>query len=127
VSVAEMMISTSDTIFSSAEMSASMSETEVRVSEMIISDPYTEVRRSEMIIPEPQTEVPVSPMIISECVTMDSGLERIISAFEMIISVTNTMVKIACQNNFSILNRLSVVVDHGLCDANDHFVDEEDG
>lgn len=37
------------------------------------------------------------------------------------------MVKIGCRNNVSIRNRLSVVVDHGLCDGNDHFVDEEDG
>jgi hypothetical protein len=51
----------------------------------------------------------------------------IISAFEMIISVTNTIVKIGRRNNLSIRNRLSVIVDHGLCDGNDHFVDEEDG
>jgi hypothetical protein len=44
----------------------------------------------------------------------------------MIISVTNIMVKIGCRNKFSIRNCLSVVVDPGLCEANDHFIDGND-
>jgi hypothetical protein len=73
------------------------------------------------------TVVGASKMIISECETMGSGSEMIVAALEMIISMTNTMVKIGRRNNVSKRNSLSVVVDHDLRDGNDHFVDEEDG
>jgi hypothetical protein len=47
-------------------------------------------------------------------------------AVEMIISVTNTIVKIGRRNNISKRNSLSVVAEDDLYDGNDHFVDKED-
>jgi hypothetical protein len=96
------------------------------VAEMMITAREIIVSTTEMNASPTKNAVRMPAMIISECEIMVSGSEMIKSAFEMIISVTDTMIKIGCRNKVYIINRLTVVVDHGLCDANDHFVDEED-
>jgi hypothetical protein len=104
-----MMISVREIIISAMEMIAFMSGTMVGASKMIISETQIKVRRSEMII--------------SERGIIDSGAQMIISMTEMVISVTNTMVKMDCRNNVSIGNYLPVVGDQCLCGTNDHFLD----
>jgi hypothetical protein len=93
-----------------------MSEAEVRSKEMIISASQTEVLRSEMIISASQTEFQRSEIIISAPRTEVLRPEMIISAFEMIISLADTMIKISCLHNLCRINHLTVAFDHGLCD-----------